>query len=91
MSFAPRTCQSHFMSVIATQSILPSQSHASAKQKKKQKGTIAESNTRVAAKILARKASIPLLHQPAVCEGKRKRTEHDYHVIVNHRGSKRLR
>jgi hypothetical protein len=90
-SFSPSANSSAPTQAACTSKKRKSDQHASAKQKKKQKGTIAESNTRVAAKILARKASIPLLHQPAVCEGKRKRTEHDYHAMVNDRGSKRSR
>jgi hypothetical protein len=44
--------------------------------------TVAESNKRAAARILAR---VPLFHQPEVCSGKRKRTEHNYHAMVNNK------
>jgi hypothetical protein len=53
------------------------------RRKKPKEETTAEINKRVAARILARGPRVPLLHQPAVCIGKRKRAEHNYHAMLN--------
>jgi hypothetical protein len=55
---------------------------ASIHLRSKKTRTVAESNKRAAARILAR---VPLFHQPEVCSGKRKRTEHNYHAMVNNK------